>query len=232
MSPFRSPNHKSQATRTTPMSRSGCLVVFLIPPAVIIVIGFVILITTGQPKPQPASQPYGPGATAQPGVLAPFFSKPVQFWGRSIQQWAKQWDLNANLIATVMQIESCGDPEAISKAGAAGLFQVMPFHFKEGENPIDPETNALRGLTYLKRSLDLANGDIRQALAGYNGGIGLIGIDETQWPTESVQYAYWGNGIYQEAQQAAAQSKTLTEWLNQGGAHLCAQARMRLGIQN
>ena len=122
--------------------------------------------------------------------------------------------------------------ESSMKAGAAGLFQVMPFHFKEGENPIDPETNALQGLTYLKRSLDLANGDIRQALAGYNGGIGLIGIDETQWPTESVQYAYWGNGIYQEAQQAAAQSKTLTEWLNQGGAHLCAQARMRLGIQN
>jgi Transglycosylase SLT domain len=230
MSLPRFSNHKSQATRT--IRRDGCLFVFLIPPAAIILIGFVILLATGQLKPQPASQPYGAGTTAQPGVLAPFFSKPVQFWGGSIQRWAKQWDLDPNLIATVVQIESCGDPEAVSKAGAAGLFQVMPFHFKDGENPIDPETNARRGLTYLKSSLDLANGDIRQALAGYNGGIGLIGIDETQWPTETMQYSFWGNGIYLEAQQGADQSKILAQWLNQGGARLCTQARRRLGIQN
>jgi hypothetical protein len=228
MSPPRSSNHKSQATRTT--RREGCLFVFLIPPAVVIVIGFIILLATGQLKPQPASHPYGAGATPQPGVMAPFFSKTVQFWGGSIQQWAKNWGLDPNLIATVMQIESCGDPEAISKAGATGLFQVMPFHFKQGENPIDPETNAMRGLSYLKSSLNLANGDIRHALAGYNGGMGLIGIDETQWPSESTQYAYWGNNIYLETQQGAVQSKTLAEWLNQGGARLCTQARRRLGI--
>ena len=228
MSLLRSSPHKSQATRTT--RRDGCLFVFLIPPAALIVIGFIILITTHQIKPQPTLQPYGAGTTAQPGTLASFFSKPVQFWGGSIQQWAKKWDLDANLIATVMQIESCGNPEAASKAGAVGLFQVMPFHFKDGENPIDPQTNAMRGLTYLKTSLNLADGNILQALAGYNGGIGLIGTDETQWPTESEQYAYWGNGIYLEAQQGAAQSKTLADWLNHGGARLCVQAQQQLGL--
>ncbi len=232
MSLLRSSNHKSQAARTTHRGREGCLFVFLIPPAAIIVIGFVILMATDQIKPQPTPRPYDGGPTAQPGVLAPFFSKPVQFWEGSIQEWARKWDLDANLVATVMQIESCGDPEAVSKAGAAGLFQVMPFHFKDGENPVDPQTNAMRGLSYLKASLDLAHGDIRQALAGYNGGVGLIGIDETQWPTESIQYADWGSGIYLEAQKGSDQSKTLTDWLDQGGARLCAQAQRRLGIQN
>jgi soluble lytic murein transglycosylase-like protein len=226
----RHSNHTNQAARAT--RREGCLFVFLIPPAAIIVIGFIVLLATGQLKGQPPAQPYGPGSTAQPGVLAPFFSKSVLFWGESIEQWAKKWDLDANLIATVMQIESCGDPEAVSRAGASGLFQVMPFHFKDGENPIDPETNALRGLNYLKSSLKMANGDIRQALVGYNGGVSLIGIDETQWPDETSQYAYWGNNIYLEAQQGSDQSKTLAEWLNKGGARLCTQARRRLGIQN
>ena len=230
MSPLRFSNPKSRATRTT--RREGCLLIFLVPPAVIIVIGFIVLLVTSQRNPQSSALPYGAGATPQPGVLAPFFSKTILFWGGSIQQWSNKWGLDANLIATVMQIESCGDPEAVSKAGASGLFQVMPFHFKQGENPIDPQTNAMRGLTYLKSSLNQANGDIRLALAGYNGGIGLIGLNEAQWPSESIQYAYWGDNIYLEAQQGAVQSKTLAQWLSQGGARLCSQARLRLGIHN
>jgi soluble lytic murein transglycosylase-like protein len=64
-----------------------------------------------------------------------------------------------------MQIESCGDPRARSRAGAMGLFQVMPYHFAGGDDPYNPDTNAVRGLAYLKRSLDTANGDPRLALA-------------------------------------------------------------------
>jgi len=230
MSSHRSSSPQNRAARTT--HSEGCLFVFLIPPAIIIGIGLVILLLT-YPLVQPSTtMAYGAGATPEAGVLAPFFSKTVQFWGGSIQAWSQKWDLDPNLIATVMQIESCGDPEAVSKAGASGLFQVMPFHFKAGENPIDPETNAMRGLTYLRSSLNQANGDIRLALAGYNGGIGLISQDETQWPAESVQYVYWGDAIYQDATQGAAQSKTLTKWLNQGGARLCTQARLRLGLKN
>ena len=229
--PFRhSPNHKNQAARTT--RREGCLVIFLIPPAAIILIGLIVLVAANRLNPPTSQLTYGPGSTPQPGAMAPFFSKTVQFWGGSIEAWAQKWGLNANLIATVMQIESCGNPEAISKAGAVGLFQVMPFHFKDGENPLDPETNALRGLTYLKRSLDLANGDIRLALVGYNGGTGLIGTDENQWPSESTQYAYWGNNIFLEAQQSSEVSNTLADWLNHGGARLCTQASLRLGLRN
>jgi hypothetical protein len=50
-----------------------------------------------------------------------------------------------------------------------------------------------------------AQGDVRQALAGYNGGISLIGQDEANWPDETNHYIYWGTGIYQEAHLGASE---------------------------
>ena len=34
--------------------------------------------------------------------------------------WAEQYSLDPDIIATIMQIESCGDPNAVSSAGAQG----------------------------------------------------------------------------------------------------------------
>ena len=213
-------------------NRESCVSVLLIP---LVVAGGLLLLlaaSTVQNKDSLTSSgvSYGPGATADPGVLAPFFSSSVQFWGAAIQRWSVQWGLEPNLVATVMQIESCGDPEAASPAGARGLFQVMPFHFKKAENPLDPETNARRGLAYFKKSLDLAGEDIRQAFAGYNGGTGLVGGDETLWTDETLSYAYWGDGIYREARQNSRRSATLDEWLSHGGSRLCRQASQRLRL--
>jgi soluble lytic murein transglycosylase-like protein len=111
-----------------------------------------------------------------------------------------------------------------------GLFQVMPYHFAGGDDPYNPDTNAVRGLAYLKRSLDTANGDPRLALAGYNGGIGVISRPELSWPGETQRYAYWGSGIYAEASSGATESLRLQEWFATSGASLCRQAHARLGI--
>ena len=129
-----------------------------------------------------------------------------------------------------MQIESCGNPDAHSSAGASGLFQVMPFHFLAEENAFDPETNALRGLNYLENSLKTSGGDARLAFAGYNGGIGVIGRSESTWAAETIRYAYWGSGIYSDAAQNASSSARLDEWLANGGASLCLRAKDRLGL--
>jgi soluble lytic murein transglycosylase-like protein len=107
------------------------------------------------------------------------------------------------MAATVMQIESCGNPDAQSSAGASGLFQVMPFHFLANEDAFNPETNALRGLAYLAKSLQASNGNARLAFAGYNGGIGVIAQSESNWANETIRYAYWGSGIYADTQQNA-----------------------------
>ena len=75
--------------------------------------------------------------------LAPFFAPAVQHWSDEINRWAAQHEVDPHLLATVMQIESCGHPTVISNAGARGLFQVMPFHFAAGEDMLDPDTNAM-----------------------------------------------------------------------------------------
>ncbi len=161
--------------------------------------------------------------------LSPVFTREVQYWGENIIAWAEEWGLDPNLVATVMQIESCGDPRALSRAGAMGLFQVMPYHFEAGENSYDPATNARRGLGYLSDSL-ATHITPRLALAGYNGGINGVKRPEYQWANETVRYAYWGSGIYAEASAGDKESATLNEWLNAGGASLCVQASQRLGL--
>jgi len=176
----------------------------------------------------------GPALQAQSapqpaGSLSPVFTPEVRRWEKEILAWSAAYGLDPNLAATVMQIESCGNPQAISRSGAQGLFQVMPFHFAAGESTLDPGTNAARGLDYLARGLALAGGQVGLALAGYNGGHSQIGRDSTLWPNETQRYYYWGTGIYDEASAGASQSARLGEWLSAGGASLCASAAAQLG---
>jgi soluble lytic murein transglycosylase-like protein len=157
-------------------------------------------------------------------VLAPLFTPQVLAWKPQILRWSEDYGLDPNLVATVMQIESCGNPHAVSRSGAQGLFQVMPFHFEGGEDMQDPETNARRGLPYLAESLLQSEGDVRRALAGYNGGHGVIGWDPSQWSAETQRYTYWGDGIFADAARGRKESDRLQEWLAAGGSGLCRQA--------
>lgn len=159
-----------------------------------------------------------------------YFSPSVVHWQEEILIWAEDYQLDPLLIATVMQIESCGDPQAISSAGALGLFQVMPFHFQPDEDMLDPQTNARRGLIYLQQSLTKSNGNVRLALAGYNGGHSQIDRNPTHWPAETKRYVYWGSGIYQDSLRNDDNRETLTEWLRAGGRYLCQQAANRLDV--
>lgn len=168
--------------------------------------------------------------TTTSGLISPIFTREVQHWADDIARWASAASLDPNLAAVVMQIESCGDPRATSRSGAMGLFQVMPFHFRTGENPYDPETNALRGMNYLARSFNTANGNPSFALAGYNGGIGVIARGEWTWAAETLRYVRYGAPIYEDARSGATSSAMLTEWYQKYGAGLCRQASQRLGL--
>ena len=242
-------NSAPPSDQTAALSQGGCLSGFLIPPLAVVFVGLLMaLMWLGSGPVSTLAAAPGQGEnnltqgtinqmaatpTARPGQatsLSPVFQPEVQYWSGKIQVWATAAGLDPNLVATVMQIESCGDPRARSRAGAIGLFQVMPYHFAGGDDPYSPDTNAARGLAYLKRSLEAANGDARLALAGYNGGIGVIGRSEFSWPSETQRYAYWGSGIYAEASNGATESLRLQEWMAAGGASLCRQARTRLGI--
>ncbi len=159
--------------------------------------------------------------------VSPVFTPQVLRWQAQIQRWAAGRHLDPNLVAAVIQIESCGDPGAVSPSGALGLFQVMPFHFHAGDEPLDVETNAQRGMAYLARSLELAQGRPDLALAGYNGGHGVIGRPRESWPAETRRYVSWGTGILAEIAAGLPESPTLRAWLTAGGERLCRRADLR-----
>lgn len=95
---------------------------------------------------------------------------------RQIHQEATKADLHPELVLAVIDVESNFDRFAISKAGAQGLMQVMPFWLKEIGQPRDSlfniRTNLRMGCTILKYYLKKEKGDLTRALARYNGSLG------------------------------------------------------------
>ncbi len=165
------------------------------------------------------------GTEAAQSTLSPVFTPEVQYWEPMIRAWALIYQVDPNVIATVIQIESCGDPTVSSSAGAQGLFQVMPFHFAPGEDMLDVQTNAQRGMNYLSEGLQIADGHVGLALAGYNGGHGVINRGWATWHSETKRYYQWGSKIYAEAVSGAETSAALQDWLNAGGQSLCNRAQ-------
>ncbi|NHN89424.1 transglycosylase SLT domain-containing protein [Acetobacter sp. LMG 1627] len=109
-------------------------------------------------------------------VLAPCSSHAQPIDGL-IREAARQVALPPEWIHGVLQVESGGDPHAMSAKGAMGLMQIMPATWQElrrdlnlGADPFDPHDNVLAGATYL-RLLHDRYGDAG-FLAAYNAGPG------------------------------------------------------------
>lgn len=163
--------------------------------------------------------------------IAPLFTPEVAYWQDDILRWSETYDIEPNLLATVMQIESCGHPTVNSYAGAQGLFQVMPFHFESTEDMLDPDTNAMRGAAFLKECLRWSSGDVALALACYNGGPSVIQTHAFYWDAQVTAYYKWGTGIYADALTQKSQSPTLDAWLNAGGVNLCQMAATEISLR-
>lgn len=206
----------------------GLLIALLLPNALGATLNAARSALDGLPAALQINRMRLPGYTAT--GIAPLFTREVRYWAPEIVRWANEYNLDANLLATVMQIESCGHSGVSSSAGARGLFQVMPFHFDANENQLDPDTNARRGASFLNQCLDWAQGDAGLALACYNGGPGLIRRAFATWPAETQRYYNWGTSIYADAQQNASSSPALESWLNAGGQLLCNRASAHLGL--
>lgn len=89
---------------------------------------------------------------------------------------ARRVDLPPELVLAVIEVESNFDRWAISKAGARGLMQVMPFWLNEigkpSDNLFNTHTNLRMGCTILRFYLDKERGNLIRALGRYNGSLG------------------------------------------------------------
>jgi soluble lytic murein transglycosylase-like protein len=80
--------------------------------------------------------------------------------------------VDPDLLASVIKAESNGNPQAVSRAGARGLMQLMPSTASElgVSNSFAPEQNIGGGTAYLDQLLFRYHDDIRLAVAAYNAG--------------------------------------------------------------
>lgn len=124
------------------------------------------------------------------GRLTPFLKDPKQRLEllRAVHREASKAELKPDLVLALIEIESRFDNYAISRAGAQGLMQVMPFWKKEigrpDDNLTDINTNLSYGCRILQFYLQKEKGNWMHALARYNGSYGKY------WYPERVMDAW------------------------------------------
>lgn len=144
-------------------------------------------------------------ATAAPILPAsaqtsrPVRAIPVDPYAGHIAEASRRFGIPAAWIRAVMRAESAGDPQAVSRAGAIGLMQVMPATWADlrvrhrlGIDLYNPRDNILAGTAYL-RELHDRYGSVVAMLAAYNAGPGRYEASLAGRPLPAETRAYLTN---------------------------------------
>lgn len=108
-------------------------------------------------------------------------------------QIEQQYRLPRGWLRSVATKESSGFPDAVSPAGAKGMFQFMPKTAEEmgliGDDVFDPVKSAWAAGKYFRQLANAHNNDMHETLAAYNWGTGNVkryGMDRA--PAETRNY--------------------------------------------
>ena len=119
------------------------------------------------------------------------FDSRVEFL-RTVHFEAIRARLDPQLVLAVIQVESNFRKYAVSRSGARGFMQVMPFWVgligRPGDNRFSLRNNLRYGCVILKYYLDAEKGNLHRALSRYNGSLGrpdypnlVIGAWRSTW---------------------------------------------------
>lgn len=105
---------------------------------------------------------------------------------------SKKYGVDVNLLKAVGFVESSFNPNAVSKSGAMGVMQLMPYTAKNYgvDDPFDAAQNIEGGTRLLAFLMDKYDGNITLACAAYNAGSGAVdaagGVPDTEQVTRYV----------------------------------------------
>jgi soluble lytic murein transglycosylase-like protein len=135
------------------------------------------------------------------------YNENVERFTPMIDAVARITHLQPELLHAVIRAESSYNPNAVSRAGAVGLMQLMPATAQRYGvlDRTDPVANLKGGAQYLRDLLELFDYDLQLALAGYNAGENAViraGKRIPPYP-ETQQYvakvlAYYGESRLQK----------------------------------
>lgn len=95
---------------------------------------------------------------------------------KTVHYEATRAGLDPEMVLGLIEVESNFRKYAVSRVGARGYMQVMPFWVRDigssGQNLFHLSTNLRYGCTILRYYLDIENGDLYRALGRYNGSLG------------------------------------------------------------
>ena len=121
---------------------------------------------------------------------------------------ARRYQVPEALIHAVIAIESAYDPNAVSRAGAVGLMQLMPATAKRYgvANRRDPTANLTGGTRYLRDLLLRFDSNLELVLAGYNAGENAVEKFGNQIPPFAETQSYVSKVMKLYSQQFAEPS--------------------------
>ena len=95
---------------------------------------------------------------------------------KTVHYEAKRAGLDPQLVLGIIHVESGFKKYAVSKAGARGLMQVMPFWIDligtKDHNLFHLRMNIRYGCVIMRHYLEIEKGDVYRALGRYNGSLG------------------------------------------------------------
>ena len=113
------------------------------------------------------------GPKAAPPAPASALQLPGASWMTGyVDRFSRANDLPPALVHAIIKAESNGQRNAVSRKGAKGVMQLMPFTSKRLRvaDPFDPIENIEGGIKYIKELLVTFGGDLTNTVAAYNAG--------------------------------------------------------------
>ena len=89
-----------------------------------------------------------------------------------VERFARAHNLSPALVKAIIKAESNGERFAVSRKGAQGMMQLMPFTSKRMKvsDPFDPVENIEGGVKYIKELMGTFRGNLVHTVAAYNAG--------------------------------------------------------------
>ena len=137
---------------------------------------------------------------AMAAIVASAQSNDVSHW---VDYWADRYGVERELVHAVIEVESAGNPRAVSSAGAAGIMQLMPDTAATFRvtNRFDVRENVRAGVAYLALLRERFGDDKRLIMAAYiagerrilRDGLSVAFSKEVHEYVERVAYLYRRN---------------------------------------